>query len=355
LGLSGPIPARVDAATKQGLLGLVARANVDGWSITAACSYLELPKRRFERWRNRAGSGDLVDLAPGGNPVHQITPSEETEILSVFEAWAEVDRSHRKLAHRGSWLDLFWCSPATVRRVLDRHDLRFRTLKRSAKGEKRPWPDWIDDQSPNRIWIYDTTHWTKAGAATTVIEDVVTRKWVADITSVDETSIEVQAVFTRALRDEGLAPIIEDLNGDSDVGYDPDGDELPVLLVMSDNGPQMTSGSTREFMALNWLATHYGRPGTPTDQAWIESLFGRLKTEWPHLELIEDIKVLRAELGLRREHYNTVRLHAGIGYITPEQAHTRQGPRLWASRKTGLARARQQRLNYNRNNQPNKN
>ena len=69
-----------------------------------------------------------------------------------------------------------------------------------------------------------------------------------------------------------------------------------MLLVMSDNGPQMSSGTTREFIALCRLATHYGRPGTPTDQAWIESLFGHLKIEQPHLELIEDIDVLRAEL-----------------------------------------------------------
>ena len=31
----------------------------------------------------------------------------------------------------------------------------------------------------------------------------------------------------------------------------------------------MTSGSTREFMALHAIATHYGRPGTPTDQALV--------------------------------------------------------------------------------------
>ena len=53
-----------------------------------------------------------------------------------------------------------------------------------------------------------------------------------------------------------------------------------------------------------WLATHYRRPRTPTDQARIESLSGHLKIEQPHLELIEDIDVPRAELerrgGLRR-------------------------------------------------------
>lgn len=54
--------------------------------------------------------------------------------------------------------------------------------------------------------------------------------------------------------------------------------EVPVLLVMSDNGRQMTSGSTREFMALCGLATHFGRRGTPTDQAWTESRFGHSRS-----------------------------------------------------------------------------
>jgi len=191
--------------------------NEADWSVTSACSYLGLPKRRFERWRRRSVTGDLADSAPGGNRVHQITPAEQAEILSVFKTWAEVDRSHRKLAHRGSWLNRFWCSPVTVRRVLDRHDLRFHTVKRTTKREKRPWPQWVEE-APNRVWIYDTTHWSAAGAATTVIEDVVTHKWVADITSVDETSIESHAVFTRALRDEGLIEHIKTRNGDNDTG-----------------------------------------------------------------------------------------------------------------------------------------
>ena len=66
----------------------------------------------------------------------------------------------------------------------------------------------------------------------------------------------------------------------------------PVLLAVSDNGPQMTSGSTREFLAMCAIAQHFGRPGTPTDQAWIESLFSHIKADWPHLELIRDPAVL---------------------------------------------------------------
>jgi len=48
--------------------------------------------------------------------------------------------------------------------------------------------------------------------------------------------------------------------------------------------PPMAAGQTREFMALMAIAQHRGQPHTPTDQAWIESFFGHIKGEWPHLE-----------------------------------------------------------------------
>lgn len=348
MGLSGRVPRRTDAATKTALLDLVEAAEAGGWTTRRACRYLELSQRRLERWRRRIADGlPLDDAAPGGNPVHGLTPAEEDEIVAVFNEWGEVDRSHRKLAHRGSWLNRFWADPSTVRRVLERRDLRFRAPKREGRSQRRPWPDWVEEK-PNRIWIYDTTHWTAAEAATTLISDVISKKWIAEITSADETSVEVQAVFNRALRAEGLDELIDQRNPDG-VAWDPESDEVPVLLVMSDNGPQMSSGSTREFMALCWLATHFGRPGTPTDQAWIESLFGHLKVERPHLELIEDIDVLRAELEVQREHYNTVRLHAGIGYVTPDQEHRGEGAAIRAARRDGLARAREQRIAYHRN------
>ena len=76
-----------------------------------------------------------------------------------------------------------------------------------------------------------------------------------------------------------------------------------MLLAVSDNGPQMTSGSTREFMALHAIATHHGRPGVPTDQAHIESLFGHVKHEWPHLTALADPGDLAAELDHVRHAY----------------------------------------------------
>jgi transposase InsO family protein len=88
----------------------------------------------------------------------------------------------------------------------------------------------------------------------------------------------------------------------------------------------MTSGSTREFMALHAIATHFGRPGVPTDQAPVESFFGHLKHEWPHLCHVTDAGDLDHELGAVRRRYNGVRLHAGIGYVTPDDEHKATDP-----------------------------
>jgi len=101
-------------------------------------------------------------------------------------------------------------------------------------------------------------------------------------------------------------------------------------------------------MAMCVIAQHFGRPGTPTDQAWIESLNGHLKVEYPHLLAIEDPATLRAELAVVREHYNTVRLHAGIGYVTPDDEHEGRGEAIRKAREAGLEQARLQRLAHHR-------
>jgi hypothetical protein len=183
--------------------------------------------------------------------------------------------------------------------------------------------------------------------AATVVEDLVSRKWLAEIVSVEETSTQLQVVFCEALEREKLLERVT-ARQDGLVDCTVDDPARPVLLALSDNGPQMTSGSTREFMALCAIHQHFGRPGTPTDQAWIESLFGHVKAEWPHLNQIRDPAVLRAELALVRERYNRVRLHAGIGYVTPNDEHQGRGPAIRKAREAGLEQARRQRLAWHR-------
>jgi transposase InsO family protein len=114
----------------------------------------------------------------------------------------------------------------------------------------------------------------------------------------------------------------------------------------------MTGEDTRQFMALVSIWQHFGRPGTPTDQAHIESFFSHLIFDYPHLDHINDPVVLSTELARIRIEYNEIRLHAGVGYVTPNDEHEGRGPAIRRARARGLKQARQNRINHNRN--PNK-
>lgn len=323
---------------------------LDGWEHRRACDYLELEEGRAWRWRRRRDQGCLDDSKPGG-AVHGLRPQEVTAILELFEQWGDIDRSHRKLAHRGSYTHTVWVSPATVRRVLAAHGLHLKRPRR-VRVDRKPFPEWADYRR-NSIWIYDCTHFAGCPKhAVFAVMDLVTRKWITELVSIEETSTQVQVVFMGALELEGLLELVEarqDQPPPDPLSFDAAVQEpelAPILLAVSDNGPQMTSGSTREFMAMCAIAQHFGRPGTPTDQAWIESLFSHVKAEWPHLDRIRDPEALRAELADVRHQYNTVRLHAGIGYVTPADEHNGRGPRIRAARKRGLRQARWARIAY---------
>jgi putative transposase len=335
----------VDAATKAGLLDLLDRATAAGWTFRRACAELELGELRAYRWVERRADGELDDRRPG-TAMHGLLDDEVAEIVALYHEWGEIDRSHRKLAHRGSYLERVWVSPSSVRRVLAAQGLHLRLLPRPARSVRQPFPEWVEYR-PNSIWIYDITHFPRARVAVTAIEDLVSRKWIGEIVSAEESSTQVQVLFTDALAAEGLLALVE-ARQDGLVDPSVDDESRPILLAMSDNGPQMTSGSTREFMALCAIHQHFGRPGTPTDQAWIESLFGHVKIENPHLLAIRDPAVLRDELAIVRTHYNSVRLHAGIGYVTPNDEHEGRGRAIRKAREAGLEAARLRRLAYHR-------
>ncbi|MGH9068555.1 MAG: DDE-type integrase/transposase/recombinase, partial [Acidimicrobiales bacterium] len=221
---------------------------------------LELDRSRVWRWRGRAEEGRLDDLAPGGNPVHTLLPWEVEAILALAEEWGPVDRSHRKLAHRGSYLGRVWVSPSTVDRVLAAHGLVLPHRERPAPRPAKPWPDWVAFR-PNQVWGWDVTHFMRCRRAPYCfgIIDLVSRKWIATLLSAEESSTQAKVLFLDALEAEGLLELVAcrlDAPAGTLEAVDLDDDHLPILLAVSDNGAAMTSHSTREFMALCSIAQH---------------------------------------------------------------------------------------------------
>ncbi len=58
---------------------------------------------------------------------------------------------------------------------------------------------------------------------------------------------------------------------------------------------------------------------------------------------ITDPAVLAAELERVRHHYNAVRLHEAIGYVTPNDEHEGRGDAIRAARRDGIRVADEQR------------
>ena len=371
MGLNaGPVPPRVDGPVKQALLGLAADAVSAGFSLRQAATWLGVNHTRLLQWRTRDQAGRGLHDEPAGpvpgEVLHALLDLEKAAIIALAADWERVDLSHRKLAHRGSRLDVVYVSESSVLRVLTEAGVRLPGLPALPRRERTPFPDWAE-LVPGVVWCYDFTHFSGLpGWCAIAVVDVISKYCLALNLCPEETSIQVENAFIDALQADGKAWLLDDEEflAELTTGHvpDPDFDHLddtshlvPVLLAVSDNGPQMTSKATAKFMAAARIGQHFGRPGTPNDQAWIESFFGHLKTENPHLDTIKDPAVLRAELDHLGEHYNTVRLHEGIGYVTPDDEHHGRGPAIRKARRDGLEQARRNRVatrRHNRQNQP---
>ncbi len=241
MGLTaGPVPPRVQAPVKSGLLTLIDHAVGAGWSTRRACSLLGLDPDRAAGWRERARAGRLADLPCGGGAVHGLLPDERAAIIELFEAWAGIDRSHRKLAARGSRLELVHASASTVHRVLAVEGLVLQGPPAREPQVRAPWPDWIE-WKPGRVWCYDFTHFTRARRVAIAVLDVVSRRWLATLISAEETSTQIEAAFLAALDEEQLGERIDTrllalLRAGSATAAELDGPEadgVPVLIAMS--------------------------------------------------------------------------------------------------------------------------
>lgn len=341
--MSGPTPARVDAATKSALLGLVAEAVETGWTVDAAITYLQLPPARYYRWRTRAAADRLDDLAPGGGATHGLLAEEVAEILKVLEKWGPEDQSYSKLAHRGSYSGRFWASPASVRRVLNAAGQRLPDLPRSARGQRRPLPGRITCK-PNDVWLYDTAYFASAGTVVLFIQDFASCKWLSTVCAVGVTSVLVELGYCRAWLAEGLNMALDQRVSDNANALGAHRSHWPLLGSMGDNGPRRLCGDNSEPKAPGTIEQLSSPESSLRNQA-APGLFGDLlKAEYPQLNAITDPVALRCELEAVQVHWNTVRLHEAIGYVTPDDEYCGRGPAIRQAREEGLKRARERRI-----------
>lgn len=118
--------------------------------------------------------------------------------MKIAEEWLGVDRSHRKLAHRGSRLEAFYASESMVLRVLRTAGIQVVERPPRERRPRREWPQWAE-LVPGVITIYDFTHsrGLPSWCAIAVL-DMVSRYWLATVVSAEEGSTQVEVAYSRA-------------------------------------------------------------------------------------------------------------------------------------------------------------
>jgi putative transposase len=103
------------------------------------------------------------------------------------------------------------------------------------------------------------------------------------------------------------------------------GRKRPVMMV-SDNGPELTSLAILEWAQDNRIEWHYIDLGKPQQNAFVESFNGRLRDELLNETLFASLPHARAVLAAWQHDYNTSRPHSALGWLTPSEFVNHSAP-----------------------------
>ena len=87
--------------------------------------------------------------------------------------------------------------------------------------------------------------------------------------------------------------------------------------VICDNGTEFTSKAMFFWSKETGVTLGFIQPGKPTQNAFVESLNGKFRNECLNLHWFRTLDEAKYEIELWREHYNHVRPHSSLNYMSP--------------------------------------
>jgi transposase InsO family protein len=113
--------------------------------------------------------------------------------------------------------------------------------------------------------------------------------------------------------------------------------------IISDNGPQFVAKDFKEFIRICGMTHVKTSPYYPQSNGKIERFHRTIKGDCIRTETPLCLEDARRIVARYVEHYNTVRLHSAIGYVTPEAKLQGRDKEILAQRDRKLEAARQRR------------
>jgi putative transposase len=89
--------------------------------------------------------------------------------------------------------------------------------------------------------------------------------------------------------------------------------------LRSDNGPEFVSAAVLAWVTGAGIDTAFIAPGKPWQNGTNESFNGRLRDECLNMEWFRNRREAAVLIEAFRVHFNTVRPHSSLGYLTPDE------------------------------------
>ena len=217
--------------------------------------------------------------------------------------------------------DVAVCSPSSVYRALkdaglmDRHN-----SKPSSKGK-----GFVQPLQPHEHWHVDVSYLNLSGTFYYLcsILDGCSRFIVHWEIRETMTEPEIEQIIQRGReRFPGVTP-----------------------RIISDNGPQFLARDFKEFIRICGMTHVKTSPYYPQSNGKIERFHRTIKGDCIRTETPLSLEDAQRIVTKYVEHYNTIRLHSAIGYVTPRDKLEGRDREILATRDRKLDEARERRKN----------
>jgi putative transposase len=277
--------------------------------------WLGIATSKWHSWKGRYGKANEHNAWIPRD--HWLEGAEKQAIID-FHARFPLE-GYRRLTFMMLDADVVACSPASVYRVLRAAGLLERhNAKPSSKGK-----GFVQPLKPHEHWHVDIAYLNIAGTFYYLCSllDGCSRYIVHWEIRETMTEADVEQIVQRAReRFPGATP-----------------------RIISDNGPQFVAEDFKEFIRICGMTHVKTSPYYPQSNGKIERFHRTIKGDCIRAETPLSLEDAQRIVARYVEHYNNVRLHSALGYITPKDKLEGREPLIFAERDRKLEQARERR------------
>ena len=275
--------------------------------------WLGMHRAKFFDWKNRYGKVNEHNChVPRDN---WLTDEERRAIITFHERFPL--EGYRRLTFMMIDQQVACVSPSSTQRVLKAAGLLGRwNRKPSLKGT-----GFVQPTAAHQHWHIDIAYLNVAGTFYYLcsVLDGYSRSIVHWEIRESMCEAEVELILQRCReRHPGTSP-----------------------RVISDNGPQFIARDFKEFIRISGMTHVRTSPYYPQSNGKLERFHKTIKSEAIRVRPPGSLEEARDVVARFVEHYNTVRLHSALGYITPTDFLAGRADAIHAQRDRRLEHARE--------------